>query len=216
MISFPSHDQQGRYPETIGVATEKPAWRDYWASMYDYYTVLGCEYEIKVCNPALDSYCDIVCGVQVDTYSAPATSTGNVMPLTRYSEALAYKNIKWYTSNNNSVYDVDRSNFTVIRGRYKPGDAKRNIVNDGDVKTWTATGTTLPTLTETLTANFWNNPWRPNVSNTGLNVEVNLKYIVQYKDLKQQARYPNTVTTAQDITIVLDETKTNNNGLQNW
>lgn len=237
-------------------ATERPSWREYWSKLYDYYTVLGCEYEIILHNPMVlytteqqnmaqfnasnvltangighpNGYSrlntDIVCAVQYDTYSDTATSTGNVMPLTRYSEVRTYKNIKWYP--------VQGGSKTVIRGTYRPGQAKRNIVNDGDVKTWTATSTTLPNLKEILTLNFWNDPFYvgqgpatfgtsagPTASGTGrggcANMEINLKYIVQFKDLKQQARYPNTITTDQDITQILNETiSASGSALQSW
>ena len=45
-----STSQQSRYPVELTNNTteahERPAWRDYWARLYEYYTVLGCEYEI--------------------------------------------------------------------------------------------------------------------------------------------------------------------------
>lgn len=211
-----------RYPERFTTnnteATERPAWRNFWASIYDFYTVLGCEYQITIKNPHTTAGFNMLCGVQYDTYSDTATSTGNVMPLTRLSEVMAFKNIKWYPIWCNNSNDVERSNITVISGSYKPGQAKRNIVNDGDVKTWTATGTTLPTLKEILTLNFWQHPLNEmsTESMSALNIQVDLKYIVQFKDLKQQARYPNTVTADQDISLVLNETNTNANGLQRW
>lgn len=249
-------------PNDSTYAGERPAWRDYWASLYDYYTVLGCEYEIILYNaqqvpqlkvallpgktinetpdandatyPAVASlvHCgmhntDLVCAVQMDTYSDTATSTGNVMPLTNYAEARAFKNIRWYP--------IEGGKKQVIRGRYTPGQAKRNIVNDGDVKTWTATGTTLPNLKEILTLNFWQDPfynakenntfdtastYTPSTSGAtmygSIGMEVNIKYIVQFKDLKLQGRYPNSVITDQDITLVLNESNTNANGLQRW
>ena len=106
-------------------------------------------------NPASNLGANVVCGVQFDTYSDTATTTGNVMPLTYQREALAFKNIKWYTVWNQNQANNVKDNITVIKGTYKPGQAKRNIVNDGDVKTWTATSTTLPNLKEILTLNFW-------------------------------------------------------------
>ena len=150
------------------------------------------------------------------------------MPLTRYSEVRSYKNIKWYP--------VKGGGKTVIRGTYKPGQAKRNIVNDGDVKTWTATSTTLPNLKEILTLNFWQDPFFNATAYTNYgnaandspadqgvtlegtcDIEINLKYIVQFKDLKQQARYPNTITPNQDLIQTLNETKTDSgNPLQRW
>lgn len=219
--SSPPGQHPGRYPERFTSntteATEKPAWRDYWAQIYDYYTVLGCEWEVVCINPNTSSNgTRMLCGVQYDTYSDTATSTGNVMPLTKLSEVLTYKNIQWHNINSNGSGD-NRDNTTIIRGKYKPGQAKRNIVNDGDVKTWTATSTTLPNLKEILTLNFWSNPAYPTANITALNLQVTLKYIVQFKDLKQQARYPNTITTNQDLIQTLNETNTaQGSALQRW
>lgn len=233
------------YPEEFGsndsTAVERPAWRDYWSALYEYYTVLGCEWEVIITNPLhlhqvvkveaaaaitgppavgaipaiyipVKTDADLVCGVQYDSYSDTATSTGNVMPQTRYSEVRAFKNIKWYKIK-------DSGSTTVISGRYKPGMVQRNIVNDGDVKTWTKTGAALPNLKDILTLNFWADPLANSVGQIGannggiltgqsygFNMEIKLKYIVQFKDLKLQARYPNTLITGQGITNVLDET----------
>ena len=185
-------------------AYERPAWRDYWAALYDYYTVLGCEYEIICQNPTnlhqtAGSYTpyntDAICAVQFDTYSSTATTTGNIMPLTRLSQVRAFKNIQWHKIKcNNGV--------AIIKGVYRPGQAKRNIVNDGDVKTWAPTGSSPTTLAETLTLNFWTDGLN-NYGGAGVNMEINLKYIVQFKDLKLQARYPNSITSGQDIVQTL-------------
>ena len=256
MNTSSSLDFPEKFTNNATEATERPAWREYWAKLYEYYTVLGCEYEIIIHNPinvqqtemALMAMSngstgtlganlvgqpagystmntDIVCALQMDTYSDTSGSTGNVMPLTRYSEIRAYKNIRWYP--------IEGGKKTVIRGTYKPGQAKRNIVNDGDVKTWTATSVTLPNLKEILTLNFFNDPFyagttTPTYNASGFaatgghikgcaNIEVNLKYIVQYKDLKVQARYPNTLQTDQDITQILNETvNASGSALQSW
>lgn len=233
-------------------ATERPAWREYWVQLYQHYTVLSCEYEIIVHNPLqlmqTDSHLammhdtiyvddginlglpsqmntDIIIGKDIDTFSDTATSTGNVTPAAYYSQMRAYKNMEWIP--------VKGGQKQVIRGTYKPGSAKRNIVNDGDVKTWTATGTTLPNLKEYLTLNFWTDPFFAgaggnNFDNAGLmvgtgtgrkgccNIEINLRYIVQFKDLKLQARWPNTVTANQNITQTLSDTLVSGNAYQRW
>lgn len=250
-----------RYPVEFGdgaaTANERPQWREFWTKLYDYYTVLGCEYEVILFNPlevkqirpmiiptktiATVVYpsvivpvdcgwynTDVVVATQFDTYSDTATSTGNVMPLTYYEEVRAFKNIKWTP--------VKGGQKAIIKGTYKPGQAARNIVNDGDVKTWTACGATLPNLKEILTLNFFADPFfnarqidryetaasiEPNAggaSMTGtVNMEIKLKWIVQFKDLKQQARYPNTITSDQDITLILDENKSSSgSALMSW
>jgi hypothetical protein len=263
-------DGVGRYTNTTGnpafpvqfganatTANERPQWREYWAKLYDYYTVLGCEYEIHLYNPVqmkqsrLITYptktiaavtypsvmyreeggfynTDVVIATQFDTYSDTATSTGNVMPQANYEEMRAFKNINWTP--------VEGGRKAVIRGTYKPGQAARNIVNDGDVKTWTATGAALPNLKEILTLNFFTDPFynardkdfyitagSTEISGTGsqmfgaVNMEIKLKWIVQFKDLKQQARYPNTLVTDQDITQILNESiASSGSALMSW
>ena len=267
-----STSQQSRYPVEFGNNTtqahERPAWREYWAKLYEYYTVLGCEYEIILYNPiqvkdvrlqiaqenkrfvsgpttitfpAIQQFIDCgfyntdcICGVQYGTYSATATSTGNVMPATNYEEMRAYPGIRWYP--------IKGGQKAVIKGTYRPGQAKRNIVNDGDVKTSTKTTDGVPTtLSEILTLNLFMDPFfngrqqdryclnaagdmaTYEAQATGANIrgavnmEINLKYIVQFKDLRQQARYPNTVTTDQDITQRLTDTiGDSGNPLQSW
>ena len=152
------------YPEQFASNTtsadERPAWRDYWCKQYDFYTVLGCEYEIIIRNPLQAAEHAMLIGTQIDTYSDTATTTGNVMPLTRLSEVMAFKNIQWYNLRCNDSAETERGNVVVIKGRYTPGQAKRNIINDGDVKTWTPTSgaSVIPNLKEIMTVNFWDHP----------------------------------------------------------
>lgn len=200
-------------PTAGALSTERPQWREYWAQLYQYYTVLGCEYEVIMVNPignyqqqsggSTTQLCfggDIICAEQVDTYSDTAAPTGNVMPLTTLVEVMNYKNIKWHKIEANGV-GTNMGNTTIVKGRYTPGSTKRNIVNDGDVKTWTAMGS-QPTLKEFLTLNFWPHPLSAG-THFGMNIQIRLKYIVQYKDLVAQARYPNSLNAtgnvAQDI-----------------
>lgn len=225
-------------------AVERPAWRDYWAQFYQFYTVLGCEWELVVNNPChhmdykritgtlpvatgvttgaatqanvahtpawvyefpLSS--NAIAAIQYDSYTENSGSTANVMPATNFEQILAYKNIRW-----EKIPDKDRT--TVIKGSYKPGDIKKNIANDGDVKTWTWTAATgaptgtaaqIPQLKDNLTVYFFQDALNTTDQPVGVNIQINLRYMVQFKDLKQQARYPNTVTTDQDITVTLNE-----------
>lgn len=201
------------FPETM-TTMERPAWRDYWAQLYEYYTVLGCEYKITIVNPTSHVGASAIVGKQFDSNSDAATTTGNVMPLTKLSEAMAFKNISWEVINY-SRSEVANRNVGIIQGTHRPGQTKRNIVNDGDVKTWTATGS-IPNLRDVLTLNFYRAPlaWHNGV---GLNMQIELKYIVQFKDLRLQARYPNTVTTEQNITQILSNSQAaTGSALQQW
>jgi len=189
------------FPKTMPsgtTTTERPQWRDWWAQVYEYYTVLGCEWKVTITNTETSRNADVVVGIDQDSYSDVAGATGNITPEAPLAEMIAFKGVSWKKIDAPSAYeDQSKPNTVVINGRYKPGQIKRNIKNDGDVKTWTATSTTLPTLKDTSNLYFFQdalNPKAPNNTGSGCgNVQIDLKYIVQFKDLKVQARYPNTV-----------------------
>lgn len=208
------------FPDAItgngAAVNQRPAWRAYWAQQYSYYTVLGCEYKITIINPDIQLGGDVIIAKQMDSYSGAETATGNIMPLTYLTDALAYKNITWYNVENNN--SNSGKNVQIISGTYKPGSIKRNIVNDGDVKTWTSTGSrnvaggssddgAPPTLSEILTINAWRSPMAY-AAPKGVNVQIELKYIVQYKDLRQQARYPARIGGDAGIQVNLGTSQT--------
>lgn len=127
------------FPSTITSGTyvaESATWWEYYRKLYEYYTILGCEYEIIIDNNNSTRGTNILVGWDYNAYNTTAGASGNITP---QNQALAtmkqYKQIKWIpvycrSTENNSAATV------VIRGRYKPGQARRNINNDGDVKTW--------------------------------------------------------------------------------
>nr|QTZ83197.1 MAG: capsid protein [Grus japonensis parvo-like hybrid virus] len=183
--------------------TEKPSWRDYWFAIYEYYTVLKCHYEIIIENPmqiASSTNASVLIGTQFDSYSDVATPTGNVMPLTSLVQSMAFEHMKWDKVDGQQTSEQQKTdnNRTVISGTYMPGMIKRNIQNDGDVKTWTKTDNSIPTLKDILTVNFWSHPMATATGATPfcVNIQMNIKYVVQFKDLKLQARYPNSISAA--------------------
>nr|QTE03910.1 MAG: capsid protein [Phoenicopteridae parvo-like hybrid virus] len=185
--------------------TERPAWRNYWFDIYDYYTVLKCHYEIIFENPLAATSVGnlgLLVGTQFDSYSDTASSVGNVMPLATLADSLYFKNMRWEKTDSQYINEQQRTdgNRSVISGTWMPGMTKRNIVNDGDVKTWTKTDGTIPNLKEIFTVNFWRHPFAIATGGTTsqgfANIQINLKYVVQFKDLKLQARYPNTTSAA--------------------
>jgi hypothetical protein len=211
---------QGTYlfPETmVSGVVERPSFRDTWIQLYEYYTVLGCEYKITLLNASSSPGNKSIVGVQFDTYSDTAGTTGNIMPITNLSETFAYKNMQWKILGAQTSSDTQPAT-DVIYGTYKPGQAKRNISNDGDVKTWTKTDGSLPNLKEFLTINCWRAPLAQQASTTSVMMQLELKYIVQFKDLKTQARYPSTSTAAgQNITINLTNNRADTgSALQTW
>lgn len=191
------------------VATERAGWFNYWRQIYEYYTVINCEYEIVIHNPTSANSNAMLMGMDFNSYSDTAGATGNKTPQNAtVTEMMAFKNIKWHTVKESNAINPNE-NATVIRGNYKPGSAKRNIANDGDVKTWnkTNTGATAPdqpTLKELLTMYFYRHPMNYQMATTlcGVNVQYRLKYTVQFKDLRVQARYP--TAAASNIAQTID------------
>jgi hypothetical protein len=190
-----------------------PWYRDSWEKLYTYYTVLGCEYEIVASNPGISGRKALI------TYSVQTVGSNNNtstflptnVPL---KELYGMKNIKF-----NEIHGRDngvgKNNISIISGTYKPGSAVRDVSNDGDVKLWCKTDESgageTPTYVERMQVMSYLHPLStagtdadgqfgtaPETvrSEVNLNFQVRLKYIVQFKQLRQAARYPIIGTTA--------------------
>ena len=210
------NDNGAVFPLTMAAGTnttERPQWRDYWAQIYEFYTVLGCEWKVTIQNSATERNADVLVGIDADSYSDEQGASGNVTPSTSLAEMLAFKGINWKKVDAPSAYeDQAKPNTIVLSGTYKPGQFRRNIINDGDVKTWTATSATLPKLKDMKTLYFFQDalsPRAPNSTGSGCgNIQIDLKYIVQFKDLKQMARYPNSLAGSTAITQGINKIET--------
>ena len=205
------------FPRTLATTntTEQCWWTRYWAQLYEYYTVLGMEYEITIRNIQTNANCKgALIAIDHDSYSDTNGTTGNVTPDATLAEFMSFRHVKWHTVGGlaNNAWARTSPAQKIIRGTVRPGQARRNISNDGDVKTWTKlvlTGTAeLPNLKEIMNIRFFRDPLQggdamgtDNLINdeTQLNVQVKLKYLVQFKDLREAARYPYT-TNATTIT----------------
>lgn len=193
------------FPGAGAHVTERPQWRDYWARLYSHYTVLGCKYRITVLNSSNVRGGDVEIAEHMDSFTDASTATGNVTPAAPYYQMKAYKNIKWHVIPASTVESLN-SHVQVISGTYKPGMIRHNIVNDGDVKTWTTTsnaggGTApIPALKDLLVLDFYRAGlnYAPPKDACG-NICIELDYIVQFKDLYTQARWPSSVTTGVNI-----------------
>jgi len=192
-------DQNGvsaTFPKNFVSATdgslERPWFRGVWDKLYQYYTVIGCEYEVTIMNPnTFENHGMVAWTLETDGVNSSVVTR----PTMDLFELMGQKNIRyepcWATNSEG------HSNMTVIQGKYKPGQAKRSITNDGDVKTWTAVAST-PTFREYLQLLFYQHPFTQQQAtgaiSTKLNVQVRLKYIVQFKDLNENAGMPNSET----------------------
>lgn len=196
------------FPDTLTAGAQpictSAAW---WEKMYSFYTVLGCEYDITFEHTQHIDNSDVVVGYGIDVYSA--TKTDAKYPLSSdFSDVQYWKNIRWHVIETPSKVNPE-TRYSKITGQYSPGNAKRLVTNDEEVKTWTSTGASTPELMEDLHLMVFPSPfntihdtWAVGTSDnvmaseaqnmkTTLNFQVTLKYTVQYKDLKTGFRYPN-------------------------
>lgn len=198
------------FPRTItnGASTsEQPFWANYWKKIYEYYTVIGTEYKIT-CNNITPSQqnCSALILYDMDSYSDTVGATGNVTPDAVVAELLSYPRMGKKALVGTSPSLVSQEPYEMIQGRHKPGDISRNISNDGDVKTWTKTDGTLPTLKEIMNIRCAKSPFYTGGTDghVSVNFQVEIKMIVQFKDLKLAARYPMTGQTPIQPTLPND------------
>lgn len=197
--------------DTGAANTERPSYWQYYRQMYEYYTVLGCEYEILIDNPGSQQGTEVVVGWDYNAYSATSGATGNITPPDQPLNTMKqYKGLQWKTIPIASS-DAGEKNKIMLKGTYHAGDARRNVANDNEVRTWhkTNSGGTAEAvnLIELLTLYFYR--WelayfKPANRTLGVNMQIKLKYIVQFKDLLRPFRYPNTVDTAIDLIASTD------------
>ena len=182
------------FPRTLATGantTEQPFWAGYWRSLYEYYTVLGMEYEITLVNVQTSGgNSAALVAVDFDSYSDTAGSTGNITPdNATLAEFLSFRHVQWHRVEG-QLTERPNNNSITIRGTVKPGQTRRNISNDGDVKTWTACGTTIgsaiPNLKEIMNIRFFRDPLSstqlmgstPTIgSQPQINCQVKLKYL---------------------------------------
>lgn len=197
------------FPHTLTAATQPSVFqRDWYEKMYGYYTVLGFDYEVMLAqcqNNAAFNF-DITAARTIDVYSS--TNVGNQVGLgSRMTDVQYWKHVNFDTIRATRGDSAMESVYKVLSGNYKPGQGQRMVSNDEDVKTWTKVGQD-PSLMEDVHLMFW-----PHAMNTMdgttwvgfdddgvtastltgrtiVNFQVNLKYLVQFKDLNINYRYP--------------------------
>ena len=134
-----------------------------------------------------------------DVYTT--SSTGNILPATAdtlYLNSL-FPRVKTHIIEERNNND-GRGWIKVIEGTWRPGEWSRNTLNDEDIKAWYATGAApSPAWFEQLVLLGRPDEFIPN-GGVNLNIFVELRYHVQFKDKKQTFRY----TQSTDATIALN------------
>ena len=174
----------------VPTGVETPGWRLYFEQLYDVYTVLGVQWKLVCQNVSTTLHNNVLLGIGYNSYGASDTS--GMFPSTpKQRDILRWKDVQFHIA---KAQHTDEETL-VVTGTYRPGQNKRNVTNDADVTTWSKSGV-HPTFREELMIYFYRHGMAKGLNSLHINCHLELKYIVQYKDLKQQIRYPTAGATA--------------------
>lgn len=191
------------YPRTISATpqVQRPATIQWYSSRYKYYTVLNCHYKITMQNVKNTSNSDVWMSYGYNV-SNP-TKVGNVYPVENVNiqDEMYWKDLKSIIIPSKGTPTSKDRGIVILEGNYKPGQAKKNVENDGDVQRWTAIedngGLGIPKLRETFVARFYRAPFAQFDSGV-IRVQVQLVYTIQFKDLNMKLSHPLNVTLADE------------------
>ena len=199
-ISYgPTNAQPARYVaaetlfDTGGSNRERGAWFDYYAAHYKYYTVLACEYEIKVINVSETPGADVLVGcIPTSRVKPPVKAVvDNTTFYARPVDAIAWKGVQWHMCNSDKGQN-GINNILTIKGTYKRGQhPDLEIMNDDKREIWNPLGQ-LPQVPEDLSLVLMKAPsaYAPDAARATVNVFMQLKYIVQFKELEEHLEFP--------------------------
>lgn len=189
---FP-HQESNVWPDTPAAFpntyTDPLQWRAWFNKLYNYYHVMGMEYEITIANVNAGSNRGMTVASFIDTYGVN-NSTQKHPTNASMRQMEQWPDVNWTlvpsAPTGVSITEACRT----IKGYYYPQKVRQNVENDEDVSTWTETGMS-PNLTELMTLKFFPAPFSDS-SYCAAQVRVQMRFIVQYKDLDPVYRWPST------------------------
>lgn len=198
--SWPAASGQSTFPT---VNTDGLQWRKWFNTLYQYYRVVGCELIITVQNMGAFRNGDILIGSYVDTFSA--TNAANIHPANASTQEMEqWPDVQWMQALSGS----DGSSYgttATMKYHYYPNKVRQNVENDEDIKTWTKVGES-PSLSEIMTLRFARGRFSERNSFYGCNVHIQVRKIVQFRDLVPKFRWPTAGSAvALDNTFALAE-----------
>jgi len=194
-------------PDAIGIR-QVPPMRGYWASKYNYWTVLGCRYKMKLWSTKIpaDTGVSPIQAWSVWTYHhgvehPPETAPGTTVVtdfMRRTFHRHCHQEIYTPPPQDKSQSNV-RENMLIINGASKIGQVHHEIVEDELAQTWHRVAE-VPPSREIVTFIF--NKTDQSFADTRVedfNYEMEIEYMTQWKDLKRKYQYP-TVDINDDAT----------------
>lgn len=185
----------------------------YYSKIYESYTVLKTYYRIVIRHCRAGTGNDVTVILNKESQTAGDTTDNKIIRDGTLYEYLGLPNVEKYQLYGESENGKGPAT-QIIEGTYYPGMMKRNVANDSEVKTWYKVNES-PSLYDSLFLAFFHGPLAPAVRKQHVNVELQLKYTVQFKDLRREFRYPSTNGTTLDIVHTMPEDGLHYNDLNN-
>lgn len=180
-------------PDLTGTG-HQPIMRDLWASQYDYYTVLACEYKLTFFNAAFDSTTYTAVGTSQQQLAAVNLSFMRSTNATDFSNAsgtgFAYPQLEMKNVLETHMLVPDEK--VVISGTVTPGDFIIDAHDADSDPVWTAVGSN-PALLRLIGYIITPCQWAAVVGAgetqyAAIQVQVVLNYTVQFTQLAQSLR----------------------------
>lgn len=174
-------------------------WRAWYTKLYNYYHVVGLEWELTIQNANAFAQGGMVVANYIDTFSVnqatqvhPTTAT--ISQIEQWPDAT----VTYIDSSGDNTSDGTQRS---IKGYYYPQKVRQNVENDEDVDTWTETSSS-PVLAEHMSFKFfpaWNSQ-----TYVRANCRLKMRFIVQFKDLAPVFRWPASQTPATTLSAPTD------------
>jgi hypothetical protein len=182
--SSPSYQNAQAQPLPLGfdTATSQPVygWRPFYKQLYEKYAVLGCYWEIH-CRHADESIDKnlMLSVIKEGPNQIPTMSPGDKID-----------NHKWMIKKirPNRGATPWHQNGVAMKGYYRPGDFGEEVVTDALAETWTDFDS-QPAVAENLHCELAHATDTRTGSTTDIYVRHKLKYIIQFKGLKEKWRH---------------------------
>jgi hypothetical protein len=179
----------------VGNALQQPAWRPYFTALYDYYHVCGVEYEIQMRMTTEDK------GARAGVFTQYSSETTPPYHGSSLQEMQYWKNlppIKYFLPRDAACAPLGMMTQS-FSGRWQPGTHTHDVRDDEKSKTWTLVGET-PKLVEDINIVHNIAPLSQLATNVSLTAYMTVKYLVQFKDLKREYRFPRSTTVGTSLT----------------
>lgn len=181
-----------------GGVKETPYWRDYWAKFWEYWTVVETRWKIRAWSPQENNNAGGVMfigytGIQKVPLQNQLTPTPGRLNERDYDRFKSFK--KYYIKTKNELVggsgtqQYQLEHMVNVNGIYHKGDGVHEVGEDELVQTWIK-GDNVPKEQNNLTI-ILTSPNASNIAGTNsIYVEIDIEYVVQFKDLKAIYQFP--------------------------